>query len=900
MQGPVHTDSGASSSIGTWDAYLSPTRCATLDLLCRLASTLARADRTHPGCILVTGESGSGKTTVLKAASELCLSHPSALETQRPRTETERESAMRRYLLNDGLRILRKHLHWIDVLDVEPMPSNANFLTTLLIAIRRSLFPQPTRTSAPMGLLAELEGNPKAELDRLITESAFVWQEIHESDTRDRAHRQQRAAEHYTSFRQDLSRALEMLGKALDEQRSGSSRWRTKFGCTLVLPIDNVDRSAEHAEAVFKVAQLVASPHLILVLSGDRSDIADLLARSYGRSLARSQDAHVPARFDDEEGVIARRQAASVLSKVCPPHLRVTVDSVYVQEALNFALDDQSSLSDLLERIALAPRRLPAATQAAEGRTHEAQGGGAVWREPRNLCELLAKKKGRALSPGSDAAAQQRASDGASQRELFLWEPTELAQYALQLTARQLISLWLFAASQQPDREPPSLRIAPCFDESQSNHVQTWPLSTYYVPRIMVRLLTAESALPHWAAELIQDRIVQRTPEARTELVLADAGQAHVNVQRTYSNLASYHGSIIRNGELLLVGEVLLPQHHDFRVRVRQGDRSALLPARLGAWLLVLHDLLKYSPEPLVVNPPRDLLKGAGPSVITRWRGRCGRAECSADLSWPRPAWGTLYQHTLMNSRWNELLNEVIEAGIASDEQTALATVGDDAMNQRVRSLLALAWIHVILELGQASLEGRRFTKGQADALTKCALKPEPLRFRRLEACAGGQDSESKAQRNANFEKFRDEVIDWAERTFTCMRNVVLSMPRTAADLADRALYDWLERDFPRFFTGELDTGLTTEDLPVSWTSSDRVRTEVALRRHGALVAATTGQSASEPAERDRRMTRGADGRSSAQRALIDAVKQKFPDLSRRGDTPAVSAQQPGMPVPGF
>jgi hypothetical protein len=731
-----------------WETLLPPVRRAVEALLSQVNAAVPNDDDEADvaRCFLVTGERGTGKTTVLMTARQLC-EHSSRGGKPPPK----RVSALAEQL--------SKRARWLELLDAEPLQPKANFLTLLLAQIRNAIDRQHgdarrTRRSSP---LEERASSACERLDRLIHEAAQIWEEIHESSTRDRAHRQVTATEYLLRFRHDLICALAEAGSALAEHAHDES-------VVLAVPIDNIDRSAEHLYSIFKLAQLVTCRHLILVFACDRVELNVLLERSYWKEVTLG--GAPPNGDEDEAHAIARRQAAAIMSKLLPPGNRVEVDLVKAEDALSFApYAGAERLETLLRQIRLS------------------QASPKVLGEPTNFLELFVHEDPQLDHlgvPPSKASPDQR---GGPPRPL-----TELGEDALHLPARALHDLWLLAARER-DRAGTS---SSDFDPARTSSSDFDPAR---IARTMVRLMVAESKLPHWAAHRMQDDILCRSVKGRTQLLLKPrSGDASpfVDVRCLWSLAMSFKGDDpSAKASTLDFAAIELHHKHRFVVEIHRGDGSAgshdpMLEPRVAAWFMLLHDLLVNDEESLVINEPDDFLDGVGPRVCTYLHGWTGDDRPFAlRLPWPQPSWGTFYEQTIVSQAW---------ARIGEKFKKEKEEIRD------ARQRLALSWIDLVLRFGSN----------------------EPITW---------EDAHTK---DRDLDAWTDETL---ERARTCLASIQKDLqhayqPKTSREIRRRMLHDWILEHLPRFFSGELCTGLTL--APKRWeeTMGPRPRSFDRWRKH--------------------------------------------------------------------
>ena len=272
-----------------WNALLPPVQRAVRDLLLRLDGAVREADyifqsdrklkhgKEVVNCFLVYGVRGTGKTTVLLSTKNAVLSDTdSFFDDKKNPDEPEREKNLRKDAIRYAEELKKTGIVWLKPLDLEPLPPDANLLTTLLTRVLKSLDTSEQEQYFPetKSILEEGADSARQKLSRLINNATLMWEDIDEKDTRSRANRQVAAADIYARFRQDFVDAMATLSHELG--RSHSSRGKC---CPMVLPIDNIDRSTDHLYAIVKLAQMVSCSYLWLVMAGDRQDVDTFLER---------------------------------------------------------------------------------------------------------------------------------------------------------------------------------------------------------------------------------------------------------------------------------------------------------------------------------------------------------------------------------------------------------------------------------------------------------------------------------------------------------------------------------------------------------------------------------------------------------------------------------------------
>jgi hypothetical protein len=113
------------------------------------------------------------------------------------------------------LQKLDKRLRWLNMLDLESVPSQANLLATVLIRIRDALDEEYPETRSrglgvPSSILEEGLEKPWKRLDTLIRNATFMWEDKFGSNDprRERSQQQITAAEQLARFQADINLEL--------------------------------------------------------------------------------------------------------------------------------------------------------------------------------------------------------------------------------------------------------------------------------------------------------------------------------------------------------------------------------------------------------------------------------------------------------------------------------------------------------------------------------------------------------------------------------------------------------------------------------------------------------------------------------------------------------------------
>lgn len=784
-----------------WKEMLGPVRRAVANLLDRLSGT---ADRLLvPGktgtseaatSFLVYGDRGTGKTTVLLTARE-ATREPTAFFSA-PKGEDAHGVSKGAPAGDEGMqaardaRDLSQRVVWLDVLDMEPLPRSANLLATLLVRVREELDRDTAKGEgqdrgrrAP-SMFEEGKNSAEAQLDRLVQDATLMWEDIQESDTRNRANRQIHAAEIYARFRVSFTKAMEAVCEELSRRR-GHER---DHQMALVLPIDNIDRSTEHLYSIFKLAQMTSSPHLWLVLAGDRIDIDVFLQRAFWQELVVSDKgvaAHGKQRYggEDETPSIARRQATALHHKVLPLTHRIKVDSVGVREALRFRPDrSKARLYEIFQELPLPFERPTSAggspcagAESIPGRplAHPAP---EAW-SPRSLGDLFDLGE---LLHEDDKALWEKDHDEPEKPLLY---PSMAAYRALRLPARALVDLRQLASEKSQ-----LAREAGSPDESSRHTVE--------LVRKVIRGLTDASGMPDWASQLLGEEMVRRDNRGGTVLDLMGGHLTSTPISVPVERFESASSQVGSTSEPLqklharLHSTLEVLKHYTVSLSLDRGgdggelDGGSTAPQPLsevvGGWLMVLHDILAMSNDPLVYDTTEPLVDGRAPGLVRvqhhAWIA--GSKTWTSSQEWPLPAWSTFLEMDLFRAAWKVRLGHT-----QAPEQRGSVELA------KVRETLAVDWVQTVLRMG-----------GEAPkASSKVGLKEQIPTLR--SSGPGGQDSSIHAMALGSWsERRKADLQKWIEEELPLLLTPELNPLPTCR----RKLREELSNVFPREQIGAL------------------------------------------------------------------------------------------------
>lgn len=390
-----------------WNQLVPPVQYAVRDLLVSLAGAVRQSHGKDKNpevanCFLVNGERGTGKTSVLlnvrkavedyesffvdsihgsvqvmsESDKKLLVKFVSIKEKQSFSEEGQQYAILSDSLLEGAFHVqserndtqeaealecakkISQHAIWLDILDLEPLQAETNLLTTVLTRIRKALS-QVDGQDGGQEITSLFEASPDSArplLDRLIGDATLMWEDIKEPDTRNIANRQVAAAGIYAGFKVLFKEAMDKLTEELGRPYGKGVRR------SIILPIDNIDRSTEHLHSIVKLAQLISHPNLWMVMAGGREDISTFLERAYWKELIRNTDqvsaygalGRNGSNGEDETLTMARRQAAATAQKIWPSSHRVAVSPMQPEQTLAFFSPNHQNLGtieDLLYKV---------------------------------------------------------------------------------------------------------------------------------------------------------------------------------------------------------------------------------------------------------------------------------------------------------------------------------------------------------------------------------------------------------------------------------------------------------------------------------------------------------------------------------------------------------------------
>lgn len=608
-----------------WDELLSPVRRAVADLLIRIDG----AEQVNEGrdnkdkkevanCFLVSGIRGTGKTTVLLSAKEAVCSQDFFAEKLDKEAQAAKKSV-------DYLK--EKHIVWLPILDLEPLIANSNLLTTVLTRVRNALEQTgcSKKDSALTSIFEESTDSARQQFNQLIHDATLIWEDIQEADTRGKASRQVAAADIYASFRERFQKAMTALSEQLSRLHGRESN-----GCSIVLPIDNIDRSTDHLHAIVKLAQLVSHSRLWLVMAGDRVDVETFLERAYWKELIYSKNgasARGKKRWDGEDEVLvmARRQAAAAYQKLLPPSHRIEIDRVKPNETLKFRPSaNEKNIHQLLEQINIF--------------LNESREDG------RKICftDLLGARNFVETSEAINL--------------------THFAWHGLHLPARTVLDLW---------------QLAHCVVEDTTTEKK---FQAEKIARTMLRNAIFRSDMSSSMGERLQHYIIDRSTDGGTVLNWENV-DLNVSSLPIYDferpcctlNIPKEKPSYTIRPKLCIWKEVDIYIY----LRDKNNKKSAeKLPDIVAAWLSILYDILILVERPAVIGGTeiKTYIVAASHEVIIA--NQRTKKDSPKEFWWSAPLWDTFLAYDVFWQRWTKFRDNLPKKKPKNDDLTRLLVAG--------------------------------------------------------------------------------------------------------------------------------------------------------------------------------------------------------------------------------
>jgi hypothetical protein len=682
-----------------WRVLMPPLRRAVRELLVRIEGAISKEIESKyvvANCFLVYGERGSGKTTVLLSAKYACEQTDVFFSDDK----NDRDADLNSTWASSGalgekkkdaedlaqkLRIGAKHsaekikdVVWLDMLDMEPLPSCANLLATVLTRVRNALCQSGTGKDVAgfTSILEDGAGRSDSayqKLSQLISDASLMWEEIKEPDTRTQANRHVDAADKYARYKKQFQSAMETLSAELASRKGSRGDYYR-----IVLPIDNIDRSTEHLYSIVKLAQMLSSPYLWLVLAGDRQDIETFLERAYWKELIRVGEGAGGVGKEDSGGedetlVMARRQAAASSHKLLPPSHRVEVEFMTPIETLTFKLKGRRGAKD--EEIGSLLKNISV--------TEECDDKPEIHLIDLFYTENLIKKQVKKIKRNKDDWRQQ-----------YL---TNTGLLALHLPARGVLNLWRLAYLVGKDE-----------NASQKHRAER-------VARTMLRNSITESAIPNRIGRCLQDKVIRRNCHDGTVLDLTrldlllivgrwDSPDFEFRLNRTIAILQKAEACNVKVDVMstLCVQNITIinmklqnwsTKHSQQRSNWNNDD---MLPDLVAAWLSVLYDAITWGEENSKVISKKT--QAVFPGLINHEYCNSLHPEIKVSKKWPIPVWSSFIENDICGQLWGDFLYFIKNKKLPDLEGKNMVLLDWAGKNACLPQLLATGWVACALQ----------------------------------------------------------------------------------------------------------------------------------------------------------------------------------------------------------
>jgi energy-coupling factor transporter ATP-binding protein EcfA2 len=777
----------------TWDELMPPVQMAVRDLLVRIHGAHYSVRNKNTGksavssilqtgnCFLVYGSRGTGKTTVLLNAQRAVSQKsdkiffkeaPDETSTEkkiREEKETPDEIKVREAKENakENAESLRKDgIVWLDILNLEPIPSEANLLTILLTQVRNSLHSYSDKRQRDQRSVFEGEANSAQQLlNKLINDTTLMWQNITEPDTRNISARQVKAADIYAGFSEKFKKAMDKLIEELSDTRGSDSK------VSIVLPIDSIDRSTEHLQSIVKLAQLVSHPNLWLVMAGDRVEVETFLERAYWKELIRSsvgasERGKINSDGEDEALVIARRQANATAQKLWPANHRVEIDFLTPDQTLAFEYKNNFTISPNTEGTLNIERQLYIKTPCAEYKAHlefrckcysannKATIRNLLANIPIPTTDEQRKRKDSSMNLLNLFYVEKEVT-GKVTGEIIHKYLARAAHHGLSLPARSVLDLW-------------QLLDWLVYDTSSRHDFRAEK-----VARTMLRNVISSSDMPNAVAQDLQTYILRRGEKHGTILYFEDDISLNVTSMTSTNNDFEYaltpvfskEPNLRSRLEILNIEDIVLELRFDPSITPLDSSKNQYpqafvtehtldnekrrieLPPLVAAWLMVLYDILilaEATASSWVIGSPKlddnYLNVSVQHSVI-----QAGKYRNIEPLYWAPPAWGLFLGRNIFSLRWQNFRKDILKT-----------TPRDRDL---VTKLLAAGWILCALKTSvelMRSIDARFYTEKHDDIEEQ---KKDPV----FDLSKLPEFSPLKSEHKAEANKLEIDAIQYAE-----------------------------------------------------------------------------------------------------------------------------------------
>jgi hypothetical protein len=691
----------------------------------------------------VIGGRGTGKTTVLDTFRR--DSRPGSArdaEAARVRPELDKKSRDRQEAWTRDRQLLLQQIRgrvvWLETLDMEPLPPDANLLAAILVRLEdaaRGFSGEAGRK--PRGLMEPSSEYHSAllELQRLQTDVALAW----EGNLRDRQGSLDPDAYAVEVMRVETSR-LSLNSKFAETLRKLALhvfRSRDVEDVLFVLPVDDFDLNPPITLDLLRVLRLISIPRLFTIVLGDLNVASTVLSLKLSNdlgSIARRLQVTMLAVLPATVASLAGDVAANAIRKLLPPGQRVELWPMRLPEAMNFrplgSIDADPYLHELFGRCPVyCGWQLPPVPGSQETPLErEVKWGRSSLRRLLLAPKLTDQVWKVATATASPPAPAPPAAAPASMRALSR-KVAEEAIYSgtrfVQAPPRRIVDTWLelykvdlsagvVAASPNEGEEQEEKEI-----EREQEAFD--PLLTFFAEACRAALRETAIFMPEERDDV--DRAVSRTVAGswtlrplpltlRTETtsprpveLTPDARQAQEPGRRTKPKPGP-----ARSAPALLTARIHVAESLGWQIQIYVGHSGTRPPGLEPDWearrprrllsdnavtaLIVYHDLLAFSPRGATsfITP---LLTPA--NLELDWASTEWKLSPPVTFPWPEPPCTTFFDYDCFRAVWNDVIRnqEIMQATaqLQTIERLAFAWISfGTAVVRRAPPLAVTSW----------------------------------------------------------------------------------------------------------------------------------------------------------------------------------------------------------------
>ncbi len=282
-------------------------------------------DRTRLSRVaFIDGDRGMGKTSVLVTLQRLIEKGELEDLTDSPDLED---------LL--WLKNRRSRIYWLETLDMEPLPENANLLAAILVRIDEAL-----RGDSPRSFLDDLDAKESitADLAQLEQDAVISWRGS--SPERISSIDPSYAAQEVLMTERAALELNQRLGSVLDRL---AERLNKGVGAPIfLLPVDDFDLAPAKCLELLRIIRMVTTPRLFFLIAGN-TRMAEQMLRLQSEGELASLAGRMTTASTSRIQAAAVEISANNLRKLIPPRQRINLRVLRASEALDIRIPGPNS-----------------------------------------------------------------------------------------------------------------------------------------------------------------------------------------------------------------------------------------------------------------------------------------------------------------------------------------------------------------------------------------------------------------------------------------------------------------------------------------------------------------------------------------------------------------------------